>query len=172
VSQQKGVTYRAIQCHDADGSMLPPDFRGVDDLREVPADYCAAHYQLDLLGANSARKNGRHYADGAHHFLIPESCWIFDPTKTHFVDVYVGIDNSKVVGDLQNRESVVMIPNATKFDAHDDHSELLEWLMLQCMELRMSKAEGNARGKIVDCFGGTCPICCQLCAVSCPQEEL
>jgi hypothetical protein len=150
VSQQKRVTYRAIQCHDADGPMLPPDFMGVNDLRKVPADYRAAQYQLDLLGANSARKDGRHYVDGAHHYLIPESCWIIDPTKTHFVDVYVGIDNSKVVGGLQNRESVVMIRNVTKIDAHDDHSELLERLMLQCMELRMSEAEGNARGKTVD----------------------
>ena len=89
VSQQKRVVYRAIQCHDADGPMLPPDFRGQDDLREVPADYRAAQYQLDLLGANSARKDGRHYVDGAHHYSVPESCWIIDPTKTHFVDVYV-----------------------------------------------------------------------------------
>ena len=150
VSQQKRVVYRAIQCHDADGPMLPPDFRGQDDLRKVPVDYRAAQYQLDLLGANSARKDGRHYVDGAHHYSVPESCWIIDPTKTHFVDVYVVVDNSKVVGDLQNRESVVMIRNVMKIDTHDDHSELLERLMLQCMELRMSKAEGNARGKTVD----------------------
>jgi hypothetical protein len=67
VSQQKRVVYRAIQCHDADGPILPPDFRGQDDLRKVPADYHAAQYQLNLLGANSARKDGRHYVDGAHH---------------------------------------------------------------------------------------------------------
>ncbi len=84
------------------------------------------------------------------HTMIPESCWIIDPTKTHFVDVYVVIDNSKVVGDLRNRESVVMIRNVTKIDAHDEHSELLERLMLRCMELRISKADWNARGETVD----------------------
>jgi hypothetical protein len=150
VSRQKRVMYRAIQCHDADGPMLPPDFRGLNDLRKVPADYGAAQYQLDLLGANSARKDGRHYVDGAHHCSIPESCWTIDLTKTHFVDVYIGIDNLKVVGDLQNRESFLMIRNVMKIDAHDNHSEFLERLMLQCMELRMSKAEGNTRGKTVD----------------------
>jgi hypothetical protein len=131
--------------------MLPLDFRGVKEgLRKIPADYLAAQYQLNLLGANSARKDGRHYVDGAHHCSIPESYWTIDLTKTHFIDVYVGIDNSKVVGELQNRESVVMIRNVTKIDAHDDHSELLERLMLQCMELWMSKAEGNTRGETVD----------------------
>ena len=131
--------------------MLPPDFIGVDDLRKIPVDYRAAQYQQYLLGANSAKKDGRHYVDGAHHYVFPESCWIIDPNKNHFVDIHVGIDNSKVVGGLQNRESVVMIRNVTKIDApHDDHMELLERLMLQCMELPMSEAEGNARGKTVD----------------------
>jgi hypothetical protein len=127
--------------------MSPPDFRGQDDLREVPADYCAAQYQLDLLGANSARKDGCHYVNGAHHYSVPESCWIIDPTKTHFVDVYVVIDNSKVVGDLQNRESVVMIRNVMKIDTHDDHSELLERLMLQRMDVQGGReCKGKNRG--------------------------
>ena len=89
VSQQNRVIYRAIQCHNADGPMSPTDFISVDDLRKIPEDYRAAQYKQYLLSDNSAKKDGRHYVDGAHHDV--------------FVDIHVGIDNSKVVGGLVSR---------------------------------------------------------------------
>jgi hypothetical protein len=130
--------------------MLPPDFIGGSDMRPIPSDYRAAQYQLELLNANSAKKDGRHYVDGAHHYVLPESCLIVDPNATHFVDIYIGIDNSKVVGGIRNRESVVMVRNVTKMNPHGDHMELLEQLTSQCAELRMSEAEGTARARSAD----------------------
>jgi hypothetical protein len=76
---------------------------------------------------------------------------IIDPTKTHFVDVIVGLNTTDVVGVTCNRESVVvMIRNVTKIDADADHCELLERLTVQCAELRKSEAKGTARVKSAD----------------------
>jgi len=149
-SQQNRVVYRAIQCHDVDGPMLPPDFIAGEDKRTVPTDYRAAAYQQLLLCSNSAKKDGRHYVDGCRHYELPKSCLIIDPTKTHFVDIFVGLNTTDVVGGTCNRESVVMIRNVTKIDADADHFELLERLTVQCAELRKSEAKGTARAKSAD----------------------
>jgi hypothetical protein len=149
-SQQNRVMYRAIQCHDVDGPMLPPDFLVGDDKRTVPPDYRAAAYQRLLLHANSAKKDGRHYVDGCHHYELPESCWIVDPATTHFVDIIVGIDTTNVVGGTRDRESVVMIRNLTKIDVNADHCELLGSLTGQCSEFRKSEAKGTARARSAD----------------------
>jgi hypothetical protein len=129
--------------------MLPPDFIAGEDKRTVPADYCAAAYQL-LLCSNSAKKDGRHYADGCHHYELPKSCWIVDPTKTHLVDIVIGLNTTEVAGGTRSCESVVMIRNVTKIDADADHFKLLERLTVQCAELRKSKAKGTARAKSAD----------------------
>jgi hypothetical protein len=55
-----------------------------------------------------------------------------------------------MVGVTRNRESIVMIRNVTKVDAHDDHLELLQQLTLGCTQLRVSEAKGNARSKSSD----------------------
>ncbi|KAI2493935.1 hypothetical protein MHU86_20620 [Fragilaria crotonensis] len=72
------------------------------------------------------------------------SCWVIDPDETHFVDIHVG-----VVG-IPDRESVVLVRNVTKIDAHDDHLELLERLTTRCREIRVSGAKGTARAKSAD----------------------
>ncbi len=123
-SLQNRIVYRVHQCHDADGPMLAPDFILGDDKRTVPLDYCAAAYQELLLFADSAKKDGRHYVDGCWYYELPESCWIIDPMITHFVDVFIDINEGKVVGGTRNRESVVMIRNVTKIDAHNNHLHL------------------------------------------------
>jgi hypothetical protein len=142
--------YRVHHCHDADGPMMAPDFIGGEDKRTVPSDYRAAAYQQLLLYANSAKKDGRHYVDGCWHYELPESCWIINPMETHFVDVIMDIDMGDVVGGTRNRESVVMIRNVTKVDAHDDHLKLLEQVTLGCAQLRVSEAKGTARAKSAD----------------------
>jgi hypothetical protein len=77
--QNQLVYYRAIQCHDSEGPMLPPDFMGERDLQTVPSNYHAFEYRNLLQIANSLKKDGRYYVDGAHHYVLPESCFIIDP---------------------------------------------------------------------------------------------
>ncbi|KAI2495676.1 hypothetical protein MHU86_18860 [Fragilaria crotonensis] len=123
---------------------LPPDFIAGVDLRNVPPDYRAYEFRNQLKTSSSAKFDCRHYVDGSHHYDIPDSCWVIDADETHFVDVHVG-----VVG-IPDRESVVMVRNVTKIDAHDDHLELLERLTSRCRELRVSGARGTARAKSAD----------------------
>jgi hypothetical protein len=149
-SLQNRRVIRALQCHDADGPMLPPDFIGGCDLRTVPADYRAAEYRNSLREANSAREGGRHYVDGGLHYVLPESCLLVDPMETHVVDIHVGIEKPKSDGGLVDRESVVMIRNVMKIDAHDDHAELLARLTSRCVELRLSAAKPSARNRSAD----------------------
>jgi hypothetical protein len=143
-SLQNRVVYRAVQCHDAELPGLPPDFIAGIDLRNVPPDYRAYEFRNQLKTSSSAKFDCRHYVDGSHHYDIPDSCWVIDADETHFVDVHVG-----VVG-IPDRESVVMVRNVTKIDAHDDHLELLERLTSRCRELRVSGARGTARAKSAD----------------------
>ncbi len=149
-SLQNRVVYRVHQCHDVDGPILAPDFIQGEDKRTAPSDNCAAAYQELLLVANSAKKAGRRYVDGCWYYELSESCWIADPMETHFVDIVIQIDISNVVGGTRNRESIVMIRNVTKVDAHNDHLELLRRLTLGCDQLRVSEAKGNARTKSSD----------------------
>ncbi|KAI2495151.1 hypothetical protein MHU86_19382 [Fragilaria crotonensis] len=143
-SLQNRVVYRAVQCHDAELPMLPPDFIAGVDLRNVPPDYRAYEFRNQLKTSSSAKFDCRHYVDGSHHYHIPDSCWVIDPDETHFVDIHVG-----VVG-IPDRESVVLVRNVTKIDAHDDHLELLERLTSRCREIRVSGAKGTARAKSAD----------------------
>ena len=54
------------------------------------------------------------------------------------------------MGGTCKRESIGMIRNVTKVDAHDDHLEILQQLTLGCAQLRVSEARGNARAKSSD----------------------
>ncbi len=138
------MVYWAIQCHEVDGSMLPPDFIAGEDKRTVLTDSCAAAYQQLLLCSNSAKKDGRHNE-------LPKSCWIIDPTKTRFGDIVVDLNTTEVVCGTRKRESVVMIRNVTKIDADADHFKLLERLTVQQhAELQKSEAKGTARAKSAD----------------------
>ena len=70
--------------------------------------------------------------------------------ETHFADIVIQIDMSNVVGGTRDRELIVMIQNVTKVDAHNDHLDLLQQVMLGCAQLRVSEAKGNARAKSSD----------------------
>ena len=55
-SQQNRVVYRAVQCHDVDGPMLPPDFIVGDDKRTVPLNYRAAETSSSFFVPTAQRK--------------------------------------------------------------------------------------------------------------------
>ena len=143
-SQQNRVIYRAIQCHDSDGPMLPPDILQGEDRGTVPPDYLAAEYQRLLASANSAKKDGRHYANECRHYRLPESCWIIDPMDTHFVDIMVDTDNA---GGTKNRQSVVMVQNVTKIDMDGGYTGFLDHITAHNARLWRAEAKGYARPK-------------------------
>jgi hypothetical protein len=63
-------------------------------------------YNKRLAGANSDRKDGRHYALSCHHFRIPERYWIINPKMMNNVDLMVDVAK---MGQFKDRQSVVMI---------------------------------------------------------------
>lgn len=146
-SQQNRVIYRAVQCHDTDGPMLPPDILQLEDRSTVPQDYQAAEYRRLFVSANSAKKDGRHYVRGCHHYALPESCWIINPMDTHFVDIMIDTD---AVGGTRNRQSVVMVRNVTKVDKDNPYTNSLDHITAHNVLLRKAKPNGSARSKSVD----------------------
>jgi hypothetical protein len=85
--RQNRVMYRASQCCDSEGPMMPPDVYFGEEAVHWPAADLAGEYNSRLARANSARRDGRHYAPSCHHYRLPERCWIIDPTLTHNVDL-------------------------------------------------------------------------------------
>jgi hypothetical protein len=79
--------------------------------------YLAAEYNCCLARANSARKDGRHYALRYHHNRVPDICWTIDPNVTHNVDVMVDVADNSL---FRNRQLDVMIRNAMVFNSEDD----------------------------------------------------
>jgi hypothetical protein len=136
-SLQNRVVYRAAQCRDAELPKLPPDFIYGTDYRSVLTNYRAHEFRNQLKTSASTKLDCRHYH-------LPASCWIIDPDKTTTVDVHIGEDG------IPDGETVVMIRNVTKIDAHDDNQELLKRLTSWCREIRMSGAKGSARAKSSD----------------------
>ena len=115
--RQNRLMYRARQCSDADGPMLAPDVFSGEDAGCWPQPYLAAEYKSRFARSTSARLGGRHYASGCHHFKIPDTCWIIDPTVTHCVDIMV---DTATVGRCSDRQSIVMIRNVLVVDSDDD----------------------------------------------------
>jgi len=125
--RQNRIIYRAVQCHDSDGPMLPPDIFNGQDIGCWPQGVLKAEYNRRLARSNSARMNGRHYAMGCHHFRLPEQCWIIDPALDHYVDVWIDVDT---VGHCADRQSVVMIRNLMVVDGEADRQSAMyrdEW---------------------------------------------
>jgi hypothetical protein len=143
-SQQNRVIYRAIQCRDSDGPILPPDILQGEDRGTVPQDYLAAEYRRLFASANSVRKDGRHYVGGCRHYRLPKSCWIIDPFDTHFFDVMVDTDDA---GGTRNRQSVVMVRNVTKIDGDGICTGFLDHITAHNMRLRKAGSKGCARPK-------------------------
>ncbi|KAI2513045.1 hypothetical protein MHU86_1336 [Fragilaria crotonensis] len=144
--QQVRLVYRASQ----EGwrvALLPPDFIGGMDYRDVPSDYRAHEYLDRLKASSSAREGCRHYVDGARHTDLPESCWIIDPNVHHFVDVHIAID------EIPDRVSVVMVRNVGKMDPRDDRQQLLDELTERCSAIKLAGGKGTARAKSSDVGG-------------------
>ena len=106
-----------------------------------PHDYLAAEYNKRLVGANSARKDGRHYAPSCHHFRIPETCWIIDPQMMNNVDLIVDVAK---MGQFNDRQSVVMIRHALVVDGEEG---VLNDITLHNEVLRRQSSKGSARAK-------------------------
>jgi hypothetical protein len=145
--QQVRLVYRASQGGDGELPLLPPDFIGGMDYRDVPSDYRAHEYLDRLKASSSAREGCRHYVDGARHTDLPESCWIIDPNVHHFVDVHIAID------EIPHRVSVVMVRNVGKMDPRDDRQQLLDELTERCGAIKLAGGKGTARAKSSDVGG-------------------
>ncbi|KAI2490170.1 hypothetical protein MHU86_24421 [Fragilaria crotonensis] len=91
-------TYRAQQCSDRMGPKMAPDVFSGEDAGTWPQAELAALYNCKLASATSAREGGRHYALGCHHFNMPPTCWILDPTCDPIIDVIIAIDDEGIVG--------------------------------------------------------------------------
>jgi hypothetical protein len=146
--QQVRTVFRASQGLDKDLPVLPPDFFDGMDFRDVPSDYRAHEYRDRLKASSSAKEGCRHYVDGAHHYHLPESCWIVDPNVHHFVDIHITING------IPDRESVVMVRNIGKMDPLGGGQEqLLSRLTKRCTEIRLRGGKGNARSRSSDVGG-------------------
>ena len=104
-----------------------------------------------LATANSARKDGKHYAQGCHHYRLPEKCWIVDPTLEHFVDIMVDLPR---LGRHKNKQSVVMVRNVN-FLTDDGGKRLFGASAMACItrhnkSLRLAKRKGAARSNAND----------------------
>ena len=117
--RQNRVMYRASQCCDSEGPMMPPDVYFGEEAVHWPAADLAGEYNSRLARDNSARRDGRHYAPSCHHYRLPERCWIIDPTLTHNVDLMVDV---AAVGQCENRQSIVMIRNVMIIDSDDERA--------------------------------------------------
>jgi hypothetical protein len=83
---QNRVMFVVEQVSDADGPMLPHDVYQGERAIGWPKDVLALQYNHHLAHANSGRKDGHHYAAGCLQCVIPDDCWIVDPTVLHNVD--------------------------------------------------------------------------------------
>ncbi|KAI2511884.1 hypothetical protein MHU86_2400 [Fragilaria crotonensis] len=148
--------------------MLPPDFLMGDNKRTVPLDYRAAAYQQLLLRANSAKKDGRHYVDGCHHYELPESCWIVDPATTHFVDIVVGIDTT--VGgtrDPQGEDCDTLLCFCSLIVVDNGVGKYCHWGWIKSDKGRTIGIAGRTRSR---CWTTTSESSCWLVEVEQRQE--
>ncbi|KAI2497450.1 hypothetical protein MHU86_17054 [Fragilaria crotonensis] len=99
-------TYRAQQCSDRMGPKMAPDVFSGEDAGTWPQAELAALYNCKLASATSAREGGRHYALGCHHFNMPPTCWILDPTCDPIIDVIIAIDDE---GNCKDQQTVLRI---------------------------------------------------------------
>ena len=96
--------------------MAPDVINGV--YRTWKEEYLVLEYNRRLATANSARKDGRHYAQGCHHSRLPDKCWIVDPTLEHFVNMIMKKKLPRL-GWQKNKQSVIMVRNVNFLTADD-----------------------------------------------------
>ena len=132
---------------EKDPKMAPDVINGIH--RTWKEEYLVLEYNRCLATANSARKDGRHYARGCHHSRLPDKCWIVDPTLEHFVNIMV---NLPWLGWQKNKQSIIMVRN-TNFLTADDGKDLLG--AMACITrhnkfLQLAKRKGAARSNAGD----------------------
>ena len=148
-SQQDLVVYRVRQCLDAKGPKMAPDV--IDGIHCTwKEEYLVLEYNQRLATANSARKDGRHYAQGCHHSCLPDKCWIVDATLEHFVDIMVDLPR---LSRQKNKQSVVMVRNNVNFLTDNGGKDLLG--AIACItrhnkSLQLAKRKGAARSNAGD----------------------
>ena len=142
-SQQDRVVYRVRQCLDEKGPKMAPDV--IDGIRCTwKEEDLALEYNRRLATANSARKDGRYYAQGCHHSRLPDKCWIIDPMLEHFVDIMVDLPR---LGRQKNKQSVIMVRNV-KFlsdDGGEDLGRAMACITKHNKALQLAKRKGAAR---------------------------
>jgi hypothetical protein len=152
---QNRIMYRALQCCDCDGPMLAPDVYSGQETVCWPAASLAAEYNHCLASANSARKDGRHYAPCCHHYRLPETSWTIEPPRTtHSFDLVVDV---AAVGQCLDWQSIVMIIDNDKeresgwyLPELDDDLHIIGALKLITIHnqvLRKRSLHGTARAK-------------------------
>jgi hypothetical protein len=147
-SQQDRVVYRVRQCLDEKGPMMAPDV--IDGVRcTLGEKHLAAEYNRRLATANSARKDGRHYAQGCHHSRLSDGCWVIDPTEEHFVDIMVDLPR---LGRQKNKQSVVMVRNVNCLtdDGGGSLRSAMSCIAKHNKALRLAKRKGTARANTGD----------------------
>ena len=147
--------YRAIQCKDSDGPMVPPDVVSGWDVDGVSVESRREQYNNFLAKANSAKQ----HVDGCHHYRLPDACWIIDPEKTPYVDIWIDITDEDNGSGARNRQSVVMIRNVLSMPESPDvdNAMLLEGISSTLAAFRKSESTSAARGKTND-YGRMVPI--------------
>ena len=82
-----------------------------------PHVYLAGKSNRRLALAKSAQKYSRCYANGCHHYRLPDTCWMIDPVVSHCVNIIVDL---ATVCQCENRQPGVMIRNVLLMDTVDD----------------------------------------------------
>ena len=146
-SQQDWVVYRVHQCLDEKGPKMTPDvINGVHCTWKE--EYLALKYTRRLATANSAKKDGRHYAQGCHHSHLPDKCWI-NPILEHFVDIMVDLPR---IGWRKNKQSVIMVRNVSFLtdNGGEDLLGVIACITKHNKALQFAKKEGAARSDAGD----------------------
>lgn len=146
----------ARQLSDEHGPALPPDvFDG--ECCDWSPDARAVIFNTRLAESNSARDGGGHYARGCHHFHIPTTCCVVDPTVTPVVDFIVELADSC---GLKSRKTSILIRNVlSSLDRESDAllNEALDQINVHNALVAGARSVGGARNSRGD-FGVMHPI--------------
>ena len=142
----------AMQCSDADGPRMPPDFVAGQAISSAwPAACLGQEYNKRLARSKSTRIGGRYYAQGCLHWRIPDDCLVIDVMDDPDVDIVVDV---APIGSCKSKKSIVMIRNVA-----DDPSLVRELraIVLHNMMVRGQLPAGSARASKGD-IGAMHPI--------------
>ena len=92
----------------------------------------------------------RHYATGCHHYRLPNTYWIINPTREHFVNIMVDLP---WLGQQRNRQLVIMVRNVKFLNTDNGGDDLLG--AMACITkhnkaLQLAKGKGAVRSNAGD----------------------